>query len=305
MTACRVLRTAVVLPFVILPFVLAAHVMRQRLRQRTDSESRKKPSIASRLSRDGYVVLRGFLSAARVEEVRGECARVLDALPSRLTSGEVPRDWCQFDDVAVLETLKQVQQLSKIDAYFGMLMEELMQVAAAALGEEARAHNMQFFNKPPRLAYRRSAVHESSQPTPPHQDGFYWCHAHVPGRESGVTMWLALDEADEGNGCLRYVRGSSHKGLRPHAFSGVLGFSQQISDYVARDEDEIVMRARPGDLLIHNAMLVHRADANASEERTRRALGAIFFAASAVVDEERFEARKAEIAQRAAKLRGQ
>jgi phytanoyl-CoA hydroxylase len=179
-------------------------------------------------------------------------------------------------------------------------------IAVEALGSEARAHNMQYFNKPPRCEYRLSAVHDGSQPTPPHQDGYYWCHVPVPGRESGVTMWLALDDADEGNGCLRYVRGSSHVELRPHGFSGIIGFSQTITDYGEHDKDaEMVMCAQPGDLLIHNATLVHRADANASEERTRRALGAIFFSESAVVDEGTFEARKAEIARRAAQLCGQ
>jgi ectoine hydroxylase-related dioxygenase (phytanoyl-CoA dioxygenase family) len=50
---------------------------------------------------------------------------------------------------------------------------------------------MQYFNKPPSVG----------QPTPPHQDGYYFmldpCEA--------VTMWFALDEVDEENGRMRYV----------------------------------------------------------------------------------------------------
>ncbi|MEC8389905.1 MAG: phytanoyl-CoA dioxygenase family protein [Planctomycetota bacterium] len=34
--------------------------------------------------------------------------------------------------------------------------------------------------------------------------------------------------------------------------------------------------AQPGDLLVHDAMTIHRADANRSTNRTRRALGFIY-----------------------------
>ena len=208
------------------------------------------------------------------------------------------------DDVAVPATLKQLQQIFTFDDYFGRLMAELSEAAADALGENVRAQNMQYFNKPPRCAYAASSVHAGSQPTPSHQDGFYWCHER--GRESGVTMWLALDDADEETGCLRYVAGSARGPIRPHDFSGVLGFSQTLTSYSAADRgNEVVMRARAGDLLIHNAFMVHRADANASETRTRRAIGAIFYGESAVVDEAAAEGRRAEIARRAALLKGQ
>ena len=62
---------------------------------------------------------------------------------------------------------------------------------------------------------------------------------------------------------------------------------------------------KPGDLLIHSALLIHRADANASADRPRRAIGAIFYGASAVVDEAEYEARQLRIKQRAATLPGQ
>ena len=65
------------------------------------------------------------------------------------------------------------------------------------------------------------------------------------------------------------------------------------------------MRARPGDLIVHQSLMVHRADANRSGERHRRAVGAIFYADSHRVDRPRWEARQAEIATRAALLEGQ
>ena len=131
---------------------------------------------------------------------------------------------------------------------------------------------MQYFNKPPRIG----------KPTPPHQDGYYFmlepCEA--------ATMWLALDEVDEENGCVRYVRGSNHLGMRPHGRTQTLGFSQGVIDY-GRDEDlanEIAFPASPGDLLVHQAMTIHRADGNTSDTRTRRALGFIYYSERARED---------------------
>ena len=42
--------------------------------------------------------------------------------------------------------------------------------------------------------------------------------------------------------------------------------------------DEVACTARPGDLLAHHALTIHRAEANSSATRNRRALGFIFYA---------------------------
>ena len=93
--------------------------------------------------------------------------------------------------------------------------------------------SVEWFNKPP----------GTDSPTPPHQDNYYFC-LRPP---SVLTIWLALDPVDEENGCLRYVAGSHRQGIRAHARSNILGFSQGISDY--GDEDrarEVVVRLQAG-----------------------------------------------------------
>lgn len=109
------------------------------------------------------------------------------------------------------------------------------------------------------------------------------------------------------NGCLRYELESADAGtVRPHGFSGVVGFSQQLVEYGERERArEVAVPAAPGDLLVHHSRMVHRADANASATRHRRAIGAIFYSSSAQVDEAAHAARQEEICQRAAALQGQ
>ncbi|MFP6901387.1 MAG: phytanoyl-CoA dioxygenase family protein, partial [Opitutales bacterium] len=134
-----------------------------------------------------------------------------------------------------------------------------------------------FFNKPPGIG----------QATPAHQDGHYFmlrpCHA--------LTMWMALDPVDEENGCVRYVRGSHLNGMRPHGRTETLGFSQGITGFGTETDirDEVPCPANPGDLLAHDALTIHRADANLSSTRLRRALGFIFYGESAREDTDAHE----------------
>jgi phytanoyl-CoA hydroxylase len=134
--------------------------------------------------------------------------------------------------------------------------------------------NVQYFCKPPGIG----------RPTPPHQDGFYFMLSPC----EAVTLWLALDVVGKDNGCVRYVRGSHLQGMRQHCRTSTLGFSQGVADY-GRPEDlanEMPAIAEPGDLLAHHALTIHRADANRSPARTRRALGLVYFSARAQQDAE-------------------
>jgi phytanoyl-CoA hydroxylase len=67
--------------------------------------------------------------------------------------------------------------------------------------------------------------------------------------------------------------------MRPHGRTQVLGFSQGITDFGTADDlaNEVPFPAKPGDLLVHHALTIHRADGNRSADRTRQALGFIYY----------------------------
>jgi hypothetical protein len=99
---------------------------------------------------------------------------------------------------------------------------------------------------------------------------------------------------------------ASAKELRPHEWSGVKGFSRTCGELSDADlRAEAIVRVAPGDLLVHHALALHRAGPNLSEHRKRRAIGAVFYGASARVDEGRREEWRLEIAARTALLAGQ
>lgn len=229
---------------------------------------------------NGFVAVPGFCDACELKALEAALARfIAERVPT------LPAEHVFYEDKADAGTLKQIQRVHEHDEYFGEFFEgKPKRLAEELLGEVVVGKNLQYFNKPPALG----------QATPPHQDGFYFmlesCRA--------LTMWMALDVVDEENGCMRYVRHSHKRGMRPHGRTQTLGFSQSISDFgqVADARDEVACPARPGDLLAHHALTIHRADTNASATRTRRALGFIYYGESAREDLAAHEAYQANLA---------
>jgi phytanoyl-CoA hydroxylase len=225
--------------------------------------------LREKFRRDGFSVLPGFLDQSEMRRLEDSLQRFLDEIIPTL-----PVEDAYYEVGAQVKVVKQVQGLDRYDQCFAQLFHDsrIKQLAATLLEDEVVDKNLQYFCKPPKIG----------KATPAHQDGFYFmlqpCEA--------VTMWLALDAIDESNGCIRYVRGSHRRGMRLHRRTTTLGFSQGIPDYPQPQDEanEVPIHAAPGDLLVHHALTIHRAEANRSENRPRRALGFVYYARSAQED---------------------
>jgi phytanoyl-CoA hydroxylase len=217
----------------------------------------------ARFEEDGFVAVPDFCNAEELQGIESALSMFIEQVIPNLPPEEV-----FYEEKGDKSTLKQIQRMHEHDEFFASFMESSPKALAdELLSEPVIAKNLQYFNKPP----------GSGKATPAHQDGQYFmlqpCHA--------VTMWMALDPVDEENGCVRYLRGSHHDGLRPHEHTRTLGFSQGIVDFGKEEaREEVPCHAHPGDLLAHHALTIHRADANLSPTRPRRALGFIFYGES-------------------------
>lgn len=220
----------------------------------------------SDFDKDGYTIQRNFLDERETEEVTSNLDRYIEKIVPK-----VPVEHAFYEDKSDRSTLKQLPHMQTHDPYFDRMLNKsaFRELAETLLDGEVVSKNVQFLCKPPTVG----------QATPSHQDGYYFMIEPV----EGLTMWLGLDFADEENGCLRYVKGSHKKGLREHGRTQTLGFSQGIADFGTEDDlaHEAVYTASPGDLLTHHALTVHRADANRSATRTRRAIGLVYLSARA------------------------
>ena len=97
---------------------------------------------------------------------------------------------------------------------------------------------------------------------PYHQDNFYFqCHPD----DEVITAWLALDDVDEENGCLRYIDGSHLGPIIPH--EQVAG---QEHNFVPPLElidlsKESLARIRKGGVVFHHSKTLHTSHRNTSD----------------------------------------
>jgi hypothetical protein len=98
-----------------------------------------------------------------------------------------------------------------------------------------------------------------------HQDASYWPLSHT----KTATVWLAIDDADVENACMRFLRGShrfGHITWRESDASEKNVLDQTIDDAEEYGEPFANVLAA-GQISIHSDLLIHGSDANLSTRR--------------------------------------
>ena len=217
---------------------------------------------------DGYVFYESFFSKDFIDNINN----IIDNLDLTVCD-------TVFDEDGTGK-IKQIQYLWNYDEEFVKLLDKIKPLAEELTGyktEEMHVLNMQLFEKHP----------EISKPTRAHQDNAYF--KVTPA--TALTFWLSLDDIDEENGCLYYAPKThltptrKHQRYHPHTtfrmLSGVQGLSLCLHEHP--EETDVPMITKPGDLLVHNCNLVHRAGKNNSAGR-RRAIGIVFIPKNCKLD---------------------
>ncbi|MDB4698568.1 phytanoyl-CoA dioxygenase family protein [Candidatus Latescibacteria bacterium] len=98
-----------------------------------------------------------------------------------------------------------------------------------------------------------------------HQDASYW--PMTPSKTA--TVWLAIDDADVDNACMRFIPGSHHHGHLTYKLSeedenNVLFQTVPTAEQYGEPID---VELKAGEISIHSDMLLHGSKANASARR--------------------------------------
>jgi hypothetical protein len=98
-----------------------------------------------------------------------------------------------------------------------------------------------------------------------HQDASFW--PMTPSKT--VTVWLAIDDADTGNACMRFIPGSHHFGhmtthLTEDAEHDVL---DQVVENAEQFGEPVDVELRAGEISMHTDLLLHGSNANDSDRR--------------------------------------
>jgi non-haem Fe2+, alpha-ketoglutarate-dependent halogenase len=98
-----------------------------------------------------------------------------------------------------------------------------------------------------------------------HQDASYW----PLSPSKAVTVWLAIDDADPENACMRFISGSHHSGhltFRDSSPEEHNVLSQRVEN--PEQYGEVVDNVlRAGEISIHSDLLLHGSEANESNRR--------------------------------------
>jgi non-heme Fe2+,alpha-ketoglutarate-dependent halogenase len=123
------------------------------------------------------------------------------------------------------------------------------------LGDDVIAWGSHYFCKMPR----------DGKSVPWHQDASYW--PLTPSK--AVTVWLAIDDADRENACMRFIPGTHHIGhltyrMTEDADQTVLNQEVENAERYGKPVD---VELKAGEISIHSDLLLHGSEGNRSDRR--------------------------------------
>lgn len=135
----------------------------------------------------------------------------------------------------------------------------ILDVMQAVMGDDVMLLSTHFFCKYPDP--------ESKSFVAWHQDITYW------GLEPPVahTAWIAIDDADVENGCMRFIQGSHKNGIAIHDKSAregnLLSINQEIPDEYVDGSQAVDIVLKAGQMSVHDGQLFHASNPNRSDRR--------------------------------------
>ena len=175
---------------------------------------------------------------------------------------EIAESRAYFDDLLkrVLDTGGDSYSISSAHLEYGRVYDllahpNIVSVVKDLLGENIVGWGSHFFCKMP----------GDGKAAAWHQDASYW--PLTPSRT--VTVWLAIDDADPENACMRFLAGSHHHGhltWRPSTPEehNVLNQTVENAEQYGEPVDNVL---KAGEASIHSDLLLHGSNANQSDRR--------------------------------------
>lgn len=208
------------------------------------------PTQVSDYSRDGFLIVRGFLHPAEVEKLY-QIAVGDDAMTAHAFD---------LNDQQGKKTKLTLWYTPGSDAY-GLLTRSRRVVDAVDQLLEPGGEVCHFHSKLMQKEPRVGGAWEW------HQDYGYWYKNEFLFPEKMMSVMVAITEATRENGCLQVIRGTHRMGRVEHGFAGEqVGASQHHVDLALRTMEHVYVGLQPGDALFFHSNLLHRSEANLSDK---------------------------------------
>jgi len=100
-----------------------------------------------------------------------------------------------------------------------------------------------------------------------HQDYGYWYKNQFMFPDQLISVMVALTAANRANGCLQVIKGSHKLGRVNHGFAGEqVGADMVMVENALKTMPLVYCELQPGDALIFHSNLLHRSEANLSDQ---------------------------------------
>jgi len=205
----------------------------------TSTQTLLTPEQITQYEHDGYTLVKQPLFTPE------KFARLKAIFEENLEKyGEDDLDTMHFRDARLLEFL---------------LSDEVLDLVEPLVGPNIGLWSSHFISKQP---FKGKA-------TPWHEDSAYW-NGRVSTMEGIVTIWLALDEVNPENGCMKVIPGTHNNGFSKYEAvddSSKNIFETQISADQIDNEKAVYFSLAAGECSLHEGRIIHGADANTSPKR--------------------------------------
>jgi ectoine hydroxylase-related dioxygenase (phytanoyl-CoA dioxygenase family) len=220
---------------------------------------------------NGYLVVPDLMTATEIEELRAETVAVCRG-DRGLVDGLSAADPAEPDDEVIRRYLciHHPHKFSKVMAA-AQAHPRIVDVLTSVIGPDVKAMQSMLFVKA-----------EGKPGQAWHQDEFF-----IPTRDRSLTaVWIALDDATVGNGCLWVLPGSHRPGvIYPNREHDDPRFDCTVEsyDFPYRDEDAVPVEVPAGSALVFNGYLLHKSMPNNGRRGFRRALVNHYMSASSLL----------------------
>jgi phytanoyl-CoA hydroxylase len=214
------------------------------------------PEQIEQFHEDGYLVIRGMFSPQEVSELRDTFMRLHAEAPIGDYYKHATVEEAAGDPLKLYPRVMHPHRFNDLSMRW-MLDPRIAAALTDLFGEEPLAAQSMFYFKPP-----------GARGQDLHQDNFYL--RVKPG--TCMAAWLAIDDADEGNGGMMCVPETSRLAIAcPEQADPKLFFTTEHVEPPPGLEPRM-MRLKAGDVLFFNGSVIHGSTPNTSADRFRRSL---------------------------------
>ncbi len=198
----------------------------------------KKSHLKDKFDREGYAIYESVIDKGLIDEASDHVDWLLKQNPE-LRPEQLGND------------------LMTDDPFWVRLVSDdrLLNIAEEFIGPNIALFASHYISKPP----------ADGQPVLWHQDGSYWPLDPM----DVVTLWLAVDDSLEENGCMRVVPGTQDMQLqemeRHTEEANVL--NSRLDPKFVREDQAVNIELQAGSVSVHHPNIVHGSNPNTSDRR--------------------------------------